>query len=391
MEKVMGKAEKAFVDYLRRSTKAVISEQVAIAQIPCMSYRADERAAYLMRALRAAGLKPRRDKTGNVIALRKGTDTASRPTLIVSAHLDSVFIGLSPIRVARKGPVLHAPGICDDASGVANLILLAQTLTHFSVATKGDILFIGSVGEEGGQGVPWGMERFWKEAHLRDPWFLGIDGGVRGRIVTRALGTWTAKVTVTGPGGHSYISFGRPNPISVLARVVMSVAALKVDRSKDSACLATVMSGGTASNAIPKEASLTINVRSSDPKTCEAMKKKVLGFIEAARREELARATDEKWLTVEVTSRGRPGGRITEDHRLVQIAARALRAEHIKPLFKASSTDANMPMSLGLPAVTICSGGRAENLHSRDEWHDMAGRTKELAALGRIVLTVAGE
>jgi len=387
----MSDAGTRLVDFLRASDKAVIKEQIALAQIPCMSYRADERAAYLIRALGVEELAPRRDKTGNIVALRRGVDAASRPTLIVSAHLDSVFIGLSPIKVKRKGRVLHAPGICDDASGVANLILLARALSRFRVETKGDILFIGSVGEEGGQGVPWGLERFWNQARLREPWFVGIDGGVPGRIVTRALGTWTAKVTVTGPGGHSYISFGRPNPISVLSRVVTSVAALEVARSKDAACLATVISGGTASNAIPKEASVTINVRATDPAYFESMKKKVLGFVEAARKQELARAIEEKWLETDITSRGRPGGRIAEDHPLVQIAVKAFRAERVKPLFKASSTDANLPMSLGLPAITICSGGRAENLHSRDEWHDMTGRTKELAALGRIVLAVAGQ
>ena len=385
----MTRHEKNLINYLRASTAEVVREQLAVATIPCRTYSADKRAAYFMKALRAAGLSPKRDKIGNVLALRRGSDAASRPTLVVSAHLDSVFLHLEEIVIQRKGSVYSAPGICDDASGIANLIVLSRALEKFKVDLPGDVLFVGSVGEESGGGV-WGMEHFWKAARLRKPWFVSIDGAVPGRIVTKSLGTWSPTVTVKGPGGHSYVTFGRPNPVHMLSRIVTKLTSIKPDRSKDATYNANMISGGTAPNVIPQAASVTLNLRSSDPRELESMKKRVMTFIDQARREELAWATSERWIEVAVTAHGRPGGRIAEDHDLVRFAAAAFRAERLKPEFMASSTDANMPMSLGIPAITISAGGRAENMHSLDEWHDMKHRTKELAALGRIVFSAVG-
>jgi acetylornithine deacetylase/succinyl-diaminopimelate desuccinylase-like protein len=385
----MTKHEKNVINYLRASTAEVVREQVAVATIPCRTYSADKRAAYFIKALKAAGLSPKRDKIGNVIALRRGSDPSSRATLVVSAHLDSVFLDLAKITIRKKGSVYHAPGICDDASGIANLIVLARALEKFKVDLPGDVLFVGSVGEESGGGV-WGMEHFWKAARLRKPWFVSIDGAVPGRIVTKSLGTWSPTITVKGPGGHSYVTFGRPNPVHVLSRIVTKLTTMKPDRSKDATYNANMVSGGTAPNVIPQVASVTLNLRSSDARELESMKKRVMKFIDEARSEELAWATSEKWLEVGITAHGRPGGKIAEDHNLVKFAAAAFRAERLRPEFMASSTDANSPMSLGIPAITISAGGRAENMHSLDEWHDMKDRTKELAALGRILFLAAG-
>ena len=289
----MATVESRMIAFLQSAAKEVVKEQIAVARIPCMNERAAERAAYLAKAFAAANLTPRRDKVGNVIAMRAGAAPRTRPTLVVSAHLDSVFLGLSPIRVQRKGRVLRAPGICDDAAGVADMILLARAMARFDVTTAGDVVFVGSTGEEGAEGV-WGMEHFWKESRLRKPFFLGIDGAIPGRIVARSLGTWTATVTVRGPGGHTYISFGRPNPVHVVSRLVAKVTSVKADRAKDAAYNANVISGGTSYNVIPTEASVTINIRSSDAKTLKAMKAKVVEFLKEARREELAWASSEK-------------------------------------------------------------------------------------------------
>ena len=376
------------VTFLRNATGEVVKEQIRIAEIPVLRYSADERARYLIRAWREAGLSPRRDEVGNVIAEVRGTNPSRRPTLIVSAHLDSVFHGLKGIKVRRRGSVLHAPGICDDAAGVADLIVFARALERFAVRFAGDVVFVGSVGEESGHEV-WGMEHFWKKARYKKPFFLGIDGGIPGRIVTRALSTWSPTITVTGPGGHSYVCFGRPNPVHVLSRLVVKMTKMKANRAKDAIYNANMVSGGTASNVIPEVASVTLNVRSSDPRELERMKKKVLGFVKEALRDELRWATSEKRLSYEISAHGRPGGRIREDHPLVVAAAKALKSEGLKVKYTASSTDANMPSSLGTPAITISAGGRAENMHSLSEWHDMKGRTRELAALARMVFDVS--
>jgi acetylornithine deacetylase/succinyl-diaminopimelate desuccinylase-like protein len=376
-------------NYLRDATAEVVKEQVHVAEIPCPDYRADARAAYLVKQLRAAGLKPRRDRVGNVIAVRHGARPKARPALILCPHLDSVFKKVPVIRVRRRGSVYHAPGICDDASGVANLIVLARALNRFGVETEGDVVLVGSVGEESGEDV-WGMEHFWKENRFRNPWFVGIDGAIPGRIVTKSLGTWSPTITVRGPGGHSYVTFGRPNPVHMLSRIVVKLTTIKAKKSKDAIYNANMVSGGTAPNVIPQVASVTLNLRSSDMRELDSMKRRVMRFIKDARREELAWSKSEKWLKIEVAAHGRPGGRIAENHPLVRAAAAAMKAESLAPAYTASSTDANMPMSLGIPAITISSGGRAENMHSLDEWHDMRGRTKELTALARILLAVAG-
>lgn len=376
------------LEYLRAATAEVVKEQVAYAEIPVLSYRADERARRIIREWKAQGLSPRRDKIGNVIAELKGSSPKTRPTLIVSAHLDSVFHGLTGIKVRRKGGVLYAPGICDDASGVANMALLVRAMKRFGVRPKGTIVFVASVGEESGHEA-WGMEHFWKEARYRNPWFLGIDGAIPGRVVTRALSTWSPKIAVRAAGGHSYVCFGRPNPVHMLSRIVVKLTRMKANRAKDSSYNANMVEGGTAPNVIPQVASVTINIRSSDKREFERMKANLLRFIEEARREELKWATATKWLDVEISANGRPGGRVRETHPLPAAAAKALRAEGVRPEFSASSTDANMPLSMGIPAIVICAGGRAENMHSLNEWHDMKGRTKELAALARIVFGIS--
>jgi len=394
--------EAMVIDYLRKARLEVLEEQVAIAEIPCRDYRADERAARLMRAWQREGLRPRRDKVGNVVAVRKGLSTslkalslsegnvpATKPTLVLCAHIDSVFYGVEKIKVRRRGNKLFAPGICDDASGVANLILLARAMRKSGVETAGDVVFVGSVGEES-CGRIWGMEHFWRKARWARPYFVAVDGATPGKIVLVGLSSWSPTVKVTGPGGHSFANFGRPNPIHMIARLVAKATTMKADRSKDAIYNANLVSGGTAVNVIPEHASVTLNLRSSDARELVRMKKRVEKFIREARAEELRWATSKKRLAVEMTAKGRKGGRTQAKHELVKAAVAAMKKEGLRPKFDVSSTDANMPLSLGIPAITIPAGGTCGNIHSLEEWHDTAGRTKELAALARLVFSVVG-
>ncbi len=385
----MDERAKAVVEHLKAAHEEVMREQVKFAEIPCKDYRADERAKYLMGAWRAAGLAVKRDKVGNITAVIKGKSPKTRPTLILCAHVDSVFFDVEKIKVKRQGGKLHAPGICDDAAGVANLIVLARAISKHRAAVAGDVVLAGSVGEES-VGKIWGMEYFWKTAKWREPWFVAIDGGTPGQVVRKALASWSPTVTVSGPGGHSFSHFGRPNPVHMLARLVSKVTTIKADRSKNAIYNANVIAGGKGVNIIPEEASVTINVRSSDMKELAKMRRRVEGFIREAKREELAWATRDRKLSVSVTAKGRPGGETAARHPLVKAAVEALAAEGLEAKFAVSSTDANMAMSMGAPAITISSGGTGHNAHSLDEWFDERGRTKDLAALGRLVFEVAG-
>jgi len=385
----MTEREKQAVNYLRAATAELIREQIAFAEIACPDYRASQRAEHLIRAWREAGLSPKRDKAGNVVALRRGAAPRTCPTLILVAHMDSVFYNVKDIRVRRRGRILYAPGISDNAAGVANLILLARALSRFAVRTAGDILFVGSVGEEGEGGLK-GMRHFFRANRFANALFISIDGGSPGGITRKALASWSPKIVVRGPGGHSYSNFGRPNPVHVLARFIAKVTTLSADRDRNVAYNANVISGGTAVNVIPDEARVTLNMRSSDVRVLARLKKSALRFLGEAREEELAWATSDKSLEVTYTALARPGGETPEDHPLVRAMTAAVKAEGITPRFPVISTDANMPMSLGIPAINVSAGGTAGNVHSTKEWHDTTGRTKDLAALARAVFALVG-
>ena len=373
---------------MRRAAGAAMREQIAFAEIPCATWRARERGTWLMERLRAEGLGASRDKVGNIVAVRAGTGRRKRPTLIIDAHLDSVFYQLSEIKVRREGRRYLAPGIGDDAAGIANLILLAHALAKFKVRTAGDVVFVGSVGEEG-EGNLRGMRHLFGKGRFKDAWFVSVDGS--GFAITRtALASWSPRIVVKGLGGHSHGNFGRPNPVHMLARFISKLQTIEVNPEDHSVYNATIISGGTAVNVIPDEARLVVNIRSANPRELSAMTAKVKRFLAEAKAEELEWATQEKWLDVRHTAVRRPGGEISREHPLVKTAVASLEAEGLKHSWAVSSTNANMPMSLGIPAINIGAGGREGNVHSTDEWFENAGRGKALATLARMVFALAG-
>lgn len=385
----MEKRERQLLAHLRRAAREAMAEQIAFAQIPCPSWKAASRGEHLAGKLAEEGLRPRRDKVGNLIAVRKGSHRSKRPTLILSAHMDSVFYDVKEIKVERRGRRYHAPGICDNAVGVAALIMLARAFARFEVETAGDIVFVGSVGEEG-EGRLRGMRYFWKDCPHENPWFISIDGP--GASVTRkALASWSPKIVVRGPGGHSYSDFGRPNPVHMLARYVTKITeTLEADADTNTVFNATVISGGTAVNVIPAEARLTLNLRSSDVDRLDRMVKTAKKLLREAKAAELEWATSDGTLEVRCTAYTRPGGQTPENHPLVEAAMRAYTGEGLKPASTVGSTDANMPMSLGVPAINITAGGASGNAHSTDEWYENTGRGAALSAIARMVLETSG-
>jgi len=385
----MGKRMKQLLDHLRRAAREAMREQIAFAEIPCPSWKAALRGEYLAGKLAQAGLEPRRDKVGNLVAVRKGSRPSRRRTLILCAHMDSVFYDLKEINVEKRGRKYHGPGICDNAVGVATLIMLARAFAGFDVETAADVVFVGSVGEEG-EGRLRGMRHFWKECPFEKASFISIDGA--GTSVTRkALASWSPKIVVRGPGGHSYADFGRPNPVHMLSRFVTKIIdTLEGDGDTNTVFNATVISGGTAVNVIPDEARLTLNLRSSDVKRLDEMVKTARRLLREARRDELEWAACEGDLEVRYTALTRPGGETAADHELVRSAMSAFRAEGLSTQESVLSTDANMPISVGVPAINIGAGGRAGNAHSTDEWFENTKRGAALAAIARMVLELAG-
>ncbi len=206
----MASGRKAVVAYLAGADDEVVREQVAFAKIPCPDWRARERGRYLAVRLSDEGLEPRMDRVGNVIAVRPGRSRSTKArTLIVCAHIDSVFYNVREIEVVEEGSVLRAPGICDNAAGVADMILLARALRFARARTAGDVVIVGSVGEEG-EGRLKGMRHFFGENRFADAWFVGVDGSGPGSITRTALASWSPKIVVRGSGGTASATSAAP-------------------------------------------------------------------------------------------------------------------------------------------------------------------------------------
>ena len=364
-------------------------EHAAITQIPAPPFGEAERAAHLRARLRACGLAGAGlDEVGNCVALRRGR--ASRPLLVVSAHLDTVFPAGTDCAVRREGPRLRAPGIADDGCGLAALMTLARALEECGVETEGSLLFVGTVGEEGE-----GDLRGVRHLLTRGAWadradaFISIDGPGLERITHAALASRRYRVRCRGAGGHSWGDFGNANPVHALGRAVARLAAYPAPRRPRTTFNVGRIEGGSGVNVIPREARMDVDLRSE---SADELARLDAYFRRAAREaaddENNARRAATPPLELEVKLIGdRPGGATPPAHALVRLAVEATRAVGSAAHLDCSSTDSNIAISLGLPAVTVGAGGTAGQTHTTDEWYDPRGRD---AGLKRALLLVLG-
>jgi acetylornithine deacetylase/succinyl-diaminopimelate desuccinylase-like protein len=327
------------------------------------------------------------------MGLRRG---AGGPLVAIAAHLDTVFPEKTDVTVRRRGTRLAAPGIGDNSQGLALLLAIARAMDAAGIETSSDILFVGTVGEEG-QGSLRGVRHLFTKGRYKDgiASFISIDGAGRGNlIVSGAVGSERHRVTFHGPGGHSYGSFGLVNPAHALASAIQRLSSLEVPGSPKTTFNVGRIGGGTSVNSIPSEAWMEVDLRSE---SAEALQTLVATFRnamdQAATDENRARSTAQGPITVDVEVMAtRPGGRVPEGSRLVETAAAVTRAMGLVPEEIVSSTDANLPISLGIPAITIDSGMFGGRPHSPDEWIDV-DKESSFAGLERallMVVTVAG-
>ena len=357
-----------------RDHDRLVSEIIAITQIPAPPFQEDKRAAAFLAMLTQHGLSDvERDTEGNVMGVRRGT--GGGPLVAVVAHLDTVFPEGTDVRVRREGTRLSAPGIGDNSRSVAVLLAMIRALDAAKIRTASDILFVGNVGEEG-RGDLRGVKYLLQQGRYKDriKQFIAVDGsGPGGDIVTGAVGSRRYEVTFNGPGGHSYSAFGLVNPAFAMASAIQKFSNTRVPASPKTTFNIGTVSGGTSVNSIPKSVSMEVDMRSESPVELEKLEASFLLMVkEAVDAENRVRSTAEGALRADVKLIGaRPSGRTPPNARLVRLAAASATAAGLKPELTFSSTDANLPISLGIPAIRLSSGGTGERYHSLEEWIDV--------------------
>jgi tripeptide aminopeptidase len=369
---------------------------VNLTEIPAPSFQEDVRGAAWMEMARGDGLTDiQRDTEGNITALRRGAGNG--PLVCIAAHLDTVFPPGTELKVRQEGNRLFAPGIGDDTRGLAVLLALARALDAAAIVTRADILFVADVGEEG-PGDLRGMRHLFLKGPYKDriSAFITLDSPDMERIATTGIGAKRYRVTFRGPGGHSFGAFGIVNPLFAMARAIDELGRVQVPESPRTTFSASVTGGGTSINSIPNEVWTDFDLRSESPEELATLEARFLAIVDAAvAAENHARSIAAGPITAETTLTGdRPAGRTDPDSDLVRIAHAAIAAHGFTPSFEASSTDANIPMSLGIPAIKIGTGGTGGRAHSLEEWIDVtpdpsirgmaAGLTTLLALAGLV-------
>ena len=345
------------------------AEQKHITEIPAPPYKEKLRAEYYQKRMLELGFKDASiDSEGNVIALRKGTG-GGRPKLVVSAHLDTVFPEGTDVTVKEKDGAILAPGIGDDSRGLAALLSLIKAMNANEISTVGDILFVGTVGEEE-LGNLRGVKALFRD-HTDIDGFISIDGLGITRVVNQGTGSHRYEFTFRGPGGHSFQEFGLPSAIHAMGRAIAKISDLQTPSDPKTTFTVGTVNGGTSVNAIAAEARMAVDMRSDSTDELLKLEARLLDLVKQAVVEENARWKTDK-LAVEIKLIGdRPAGIVAMDSPIVQATQRAVSVVTRAPrvTFAGSSTNSNIAMSLGIPAVTIGGGGEGGNWHSRNEWY----------------------
>jgi tripeptide aminopeptidase len=380
---------------IRSDYDRFVRELIMLTEIPAPPFKEEGRAKVYLDLLRRQGLSDvEMDREGNVMGLRKGT--GATPMLAVVAHLDTVFPEGTDVTVKRAGTKLRAPGIGDDTRGLALMLAVVRAMDAAKMRTTSDILFVGGVGEEG-QGDLRGVKYLFREGRYRDriKQLLAIDGSDQARIVRGGVGSKRYRVAFKGPGGHSYGAFGLVNPAYAMAAAIARFSDIQVPFSPKTTFNVGVVSGGTSVNSIPSAVSMDVDIRSEScaelKKVDETFRAIVKGAVDDENR---VRSTREGKIEVEPKVIGeRPCGETAMDSALVRTTTAAVEAFGLKPSYSISSTDSNIPMSLGIPALTIGTGGSGGRAHAPDEWVDVepsaAARGVEVALA--IILAAAGQ
>ncbi|MBI4471120.1 MAG: M20/M25/M40 family metallo-hydrolase [Acidobacteria bacterium] len=367
--------------FISQNESNIEADQIRLSLIPAPPFNETERARAFADELRSLDLRPLTDAIGNIIA----TFGSHGPNPVVAgAHLDTIFPASTHLGLRRKGRVIYLPGISDNGSGIAAVLWVLRAAKETGLRFRRPVMVVGNVGEEGR-----GNLRGIRHLFNAPPWegrncdFIAIDGGGLQRITHQALGSRRYRIQMSGPGGHSWADFGRPNPVHAMAAAIQAFTTDGVTRRPGTSFNVGVIQGGIAVNAIPSEATMEVDLRSMAAGNLDA--------LDAQLQRAVSDAATASGVECYVESMGeRPTGLTPPSSTLVQAALEITRRFGIEPQLDVGSTDANIPMAMGIPAIALGAGGNCGSVHTPEEWFDPTQRDLGLHRLLALI-AVMGE
>jgi acetylornithine deacetylase/succinyl-diaminopimelate desuccinylase-like protein len=383
--------------WLHGNPQKIMAWQERLVVIPAPPFGERARAEWLAARFDEAGLvNVETDAVGNVVgmlAAAKLPSESTGPVVVLSAHLDTVFPAETPLNPVLTGDRLAAPGACDNGAGVAGMLALAHALCQAKVELPAPLIFLGNVGEEG-EGDLRGVRHFYDQRLLagRIAAHIVLDGAGADSAVTQALGSRRFQVTIRGPGGHSFTDAGLPNPIAALASALAALAEVQLPNEPRTTLNLGTIRGGTSVNSIPESAQATVDLRSTDSEQLVRLEVALHRAVEDAVKHWNAKArttaSGPKALTYEIVKIGdRPAAHLPSDSALLEALRAVDRHLGLRTDLRLGSTDANIPLSLGVPALSLGAGGEGGGAHTQAEWYSAKDRETGLRRV--LLLTLA--
>lgn len=358
---------------MQRHQAWTLEQQISICEVPAPPFKEQARAEEFRRRLVGFGYANTRiDAEGNVIA---EIGEGNGPTVMIAGHLDTVFPEETDVKTTRTGDRIAGPGIGDDCRGLAVVLTLAKVFKEERLTPKGRVYIVGNVGEEGPGNLRGVRHLFTKEFPGKIDYFISVDGAGGAGITSRAVGSHRYTISFEGPGGHSYGAFGMTNPMHAMGRAIARIADLQVPPGAKTTFNVGIVRGGTSVNTITPLAQMDVDMRSESAENLREMDRRIRAAVDTALQEELARWPNSRApITVKYDTIGiRPTGGQSDEAFIVRtaMAAAKLLDDGLAwtPRTGASSTDANLPISLGVPAITINGGGRGGGAHGTEEYY----------------------
>lgn len=381
--------------WLHGNPKTIMDWQANLVAIPAPPFGEQARSAWLLDRFREAGLSQvHSDAVGNVFGVlpaAKLPPESTGPVVVLSAHLDTVFPAETQLDPRVDGDRLEAPGACDNGAGIVGMLAIAHALVRAKAELAAPLIFLGNVGEEG-EGDLRGVRHLYDQAALagRIAAHIVLDGAGADSAVTQALGSRRYLVAISGPGGHSFTDAGTPNPIAALASALATLSEIMLpDDPRTTLNLGTIR-GGTSVNSIPESAQASIDFRSTDPEQLLRLEVALHRAVEDAVERGNASAKSKKpgVLSFAISKIGdRPAAQLPSDSAMLGVLRAVDRHLGLRTNLRLGSTDANIPLSLGVPALSIGAGGDGGGAHTLAEWY--SAKNREAGLRRALLLTLA--